>query len=62
MTKNLDMEYLLGAAGIFAKEITKMIVEMDMDKCIGQMVVITKVSGRMEFNMELGKYSYPKKV
>lgn len=35
---------------------------MDMDKCIGMMVVYTKVIGKTVFSMERDKYSYQDRV
>lgn len=56
MTRNKDMEYLLGQLEMYIKAIIRVTLEMDMGKCFGVMEVFIKDSGKMEFNM--GKVSY----
>lgn len=60
--KNQAMVFLLGQVVIFIKEIMNLIVEMDMDRCIGVMVVFTKANGKMEFNMEKDRFMFLAKV
>ena len=61
MIKKMDMEYLHGLQEMYIKEIINQMLEMDMDKCIGVMVVIIKGNGEVEYKMEMGKYIYQEK-
>ena len=54
--KNVDMESLHGQLGMCIREIMREISEMDMDKCIGTIVVFTKGTGKMEFRTEMDRY------
>lgn len=50
------MAFLHGPLGMCTKEIINQMYEMDMDKCIGAMVASIKVSGKMGYKMEKGKF------
>jgi hypothetical protein len=45
-------EHLLGKAAINILEIMSMMRELGTEKCFGQMVLYTKVSGNMVFKTE----------
>ena len=51
MIRNLDKVFILGPQAMYIKVIFLMIFAMDMEKCIGQMVAYTKVSGKEVSNM-----------
>lgn len=61
MTRKMDMEYFLGLQVMFIKEITLLIKEMVMDKCIGRMEASLKVTGVREFNMVWEKFMFQMK-
>ena len=50
--KNGDMVYSLGLLEIYTKEITNRIRDTDMERCFGQMAVITKETGIRGSSME----------
>lgn len=58
MIKNQDMVYLHGQVETYIKEVMKMIQEITMAKCIGQMGVFIKDSGKMVFNMGKAKFIF----
>jgi hypothetical protein len=55
MIRKMVMEFLLGKAEMFIKEVIKTMKEMDMEKCFGSMDHIIKVIGEEEFSMDLVK-------
>lgn len=58
VTKNLVLELLHGHLEMYIKETTKKKSEMDMDKCFGTMVLITKGNGKMGSNMVKEKFTF----
>ena len=62
MIKNQVMGFLLGRVEIFIKEIMNLMLEMDMDKCIGVMVVFIRANGKMVFSMGKDKFMFLVKV
>lgn len=46
------MGYLVGQVVIFIKEIIRMMYVMDLERCIGVMVVIIRGNGHMEYKMD----------
>jgi len=53
MIKSMDKESSHGQAEIFIRVITKMMIDMETDKCYGQMEACTRENGKMEFSMVL---------
>ena len=51
MIKNRDMESFSGLLAMFTKEIIKTMKEKDMGRCILQMALYTKVTGREVYNV-----------
>jgi hypothetical protein len=62
MTKSGGMVYLLGRVEISIVEITKEILEMDMDKWFGATEAIIKDNGVMVFKMVKDRYLLLMKV
>ena len=55
MIRNVVKVFFNGKMEIFIREIIFRILGMDMDKCIGVMVVIIKDNGIKEFSMDMAK-------
>jgi hypothetical protein len=49
----MDKESSHGQAEIFIRVIIKMMIDMETDKCYGQMEACTRENGKMEFSMVL---------
>lgn len=62
MIKRMDMEFSLGKVGMYTKETMLMMREMDLEKCFGLMALAIKESGRKEYNMAMGRWSFLIKV
>jgi hypothetical protein len=58
MIKNVDMVFLLGHLEMFIKVITSQMLEMDLGRCIGVMVVFIRGNGKMGYKMERGRFMY----
>ena len=56
LTKNMDMESLLGSQAISTKATITWMKEMDMEKCSSQMVLFIKVIGQEEFKQGMLKW------
>lgn len=56
LTKNMDMENLLGSQAISTKATITWMKEMDMEKCSSQMVLFIKVIGQEEFKQGMLKW------
>ncbi len=54
--KKVVMDYLHGVQVMNIEETTLMIWDMDMEKCIGQMVLIIKGCGKRVFKVEKESY------
>lgn len=50
--RSVGMVSSLGPVGMFTKATILMMSDMDLGKCTGVMEVVTKVTGKKEFNME----------
>ena len=48
MIRNVDKDNIDGEMELIIKELLKMIIGMDMEKCVGRMEGLIKVSGRMD--------------
>lgn len=55
------MEFVLGNLGVVIKDFFRKTAFMDMEKCIGQMVMYTKDGGVITFRMEKDNYMYKAK-
>lgn len=55
LIRKMVTAFLIGKVVIYTKEITRMMKEMGMEKCIGLMDLFIKVNGKEESNMEWEK-------
>lgn len=58
MIRNLAWEFSPGKVATNIKDTTKMMSVMVTVKCSGLMEVVTKVNGKMVYNMDLVKWNF----
>lgn len=59
MIRNMELEFLHGLLAISIRETSLKMKDKVTERCIGLMVVLTKVNGLGVFNTEKVLWSYP---